>query len=190
LLQVVAERKHDRPGRLLVERRRDVAHPQLGVTPDQLVVVRALHPDAPEQERLVPHDLLVQLTVWVHALEVELGVVPDPLRLREHHTVGGDDRPSGLVDIGERGARVARVVPEVLGVDDLEIRELSHEDEHHHDHGGADATDGAVHVVTPRPAEAGRAPRWAVAARARALSSDMRKSNARITKLATSDDPP
>ena len=76
-----------------------------------------------------------------------------------------------------------------IGVDHLQVGELHHEDEHEAYDCEPDAPDRSVHARSDSTASR-RAACSASSAASTALSSEMRKSRARITKFAISDDPP
>src|SRR5262249_393235 len=162
---------------------------ELAVLAGEHLVVRVLYADVAEHEGLVADDLGEETAGRVAPLELEPAAVVHTRRLRHDDAVGRDDGPPRVVDHAQRGAHVERVVLEVAGVDDLQVRKLSDEDQHEDDDRDRDAPDAAVHDLDTLVATVVTR-RRAADVRARALSSEMRSSSARITKLATRDEPP
>src|SRR5581483_7277831 len=113
--------------------------------------------------------------------------VVDGHRAGDDHAVGGDDLAPGLGVVPHHRPDVAGVVGQAVGLDDLEVVELDEEGQEADDDGDADPADLTVHWAH-RCVRAAGAP--TSASERRATSSEIRSSSARITKLATSDDPP
>ena len=182
-LQLLTGRQHDVADRLLArEHITDVLDLEQRVTTGELVVVRALDAGVPEHERLVAGELREQRPLRVETLELELVSGLD--RPGDDLAVGADDPAARFREVAQLEPDVARVVGEMVGVVDLQVRELSDEEQHQDRDTDTHPADGAVHRRASAPARADGA-----AARS-ADSSEMRNNNARITKLAMSDDPP
>src|SRR5581483_4562231 len=102
--------------------------------------------------------------------------------------VAGEDGPPGLGVVADDRPDVAGVVGQAVGPHDLEVVELHEQGEEAGENGQAHPAHLAVHAHDCAPVVATAEP--GAASDRRATSSEIRSSRARITKLATSDDPP
>src|SRR5205085_4550367 len=154
---------------------------------EQHVVVRGLEAGVPDRDRLVPddlgHEILERVLPLLAVLVLHVG------RSGQDRALGADDLAARRVELLEDVPRVVAVVGELLRVDHLQPRELADEDEHEHDHAVGDAPDPDVHAWADSIA-CRRAASSTMRSSSAALSSEMRNSNARMTKLAINDDPP
>ena len=157
-LELLAGRQHDvADGLLAREHVTDVLDRQQRVATGKLAVVRPLDTDVPEHERLVPGELREQRALRVETLELQLVAGLD--RPGDDLAVGGEDPAARLREVAQLEPDVARIVGEVVRVVDLQVRELT--DEQQHQDGDADPhpPDGAVHRRASAPACARSGPR-------------------------------
>ena len=182
-LHVRAQAQHDVADVLLVQEQvADVLEPESAQVPArEHVVVRLLHSRAADDHRLVADGLREELAEGVDALVLVLVLAGH--RAGQDLAVGAEDLAARAGEVTQRLPGVARVVRELLGVDDLQVGELHDEDEHEADDGEPDAPDRSVHARSDSTASR-RAACSASSAASTALSSEMRRSSARITKFA------
>src|SRR6266511_311961 len=183
ILELLAGRQHDvADGLLAREHVGDVPDLEQGIAARELVVVRALDAHVPEHERLVARELREEGALRVEPLELELVSRLD--RSGDDLAVGCLDLAARLGEVTQLESDVARIVGELVGVVDLQVGQLSDEQQDQDRDPDPHPPDGAVH----RRASA-RARAVGLASRT-ADSSEIRRSSAMTTKLAISEEPP
>src|SRR6266540_4143498 len=183
ILELPAGRQHDvADGLLPREHIGDIPDLEQGIATRELVVVGALDAHVPEHERLVARELGEQFALRVEPLELEF--VAGLYRPGDDLAVSCLDLAAWLGEVAQLEPDVARVVGELVGVVDLEVRQLSDEQQDQDRDPDPNPPDRAIHRRASTPARA-----VGLAARS-ADSSEMRRSNAMTTKLAISEEPP
>ena len=144
LLDALRDGESDVPCALLAEQHvSDAVEAEPGGAPGELVVVDALDAVGAEREREVAGDLRekVALGVRPHPLEGVVGRVGSG----QHLAVGALDDAARLAEVAHDLARVARVVVEASGGEDLPVTQPHDEAQHHRGQQDAEPADLGVH---------------------------------------------